>query len=147
MGHVGQCQSRGSNPESLTRTLRPSVGHNLKVRHASRTCWMLRTEYKSGRHYRGLQGMYSLALERMMSHLGLHGLSRWCSGKESTCKCRKLKRYWFDPWVRNIPCSRKWQPATVFLPGKSHGQRSLEATVHGVAKSWTPLSNWTQRSR
>ena len=27
----------------------------------------------------------------------------------------------------------------VFLPGKSHGQRSLEA--HGVAKSQTQLSN------
>ena len=25
----------------------------------------------------------------------------------------------------------------VFLPGKSHGQRSLVATVHGVTKSWT----------
>ena len=25
----------------------------------------------------------------------------------------------------------------VFLPGKSHGQRSLVATVHGVAKSRT----------
>ena len=29
------------------------------------------------------------------------------------------------------------QPAPVFLPGKSHGQRSLAATVHRVAKSWT----------
>ena len=28
----------------------------------------------------------------------------------------------------------------VFLPGKSHGQRSLVATVHGVTKSWTRLS-------
>ena len=28
-------------------------------------------------------------------------------------------------WVRKIPSSRKWQPASVFLPGKFHGQRSL----------------------
>ena len=28
-------------------------------------------------------------------------------------------------WVRKIPWSRKWQPTPVFLPGKSHGQRSL----------------------
>ena len=27
----------------------------------------------------------------------------------------------------------------MFLPGESHGQRSLGATVHGVAKSWTRL--------
>ena len=31
----------------------------------------------------------------------------------------------FDPWVREIPWSRKWQPTVVFLPGKFHGQRSL----------------------
>ena len=29
------------------------------------------------------------------------------------------------PWVRKIPWRRAWQP-TPFLPGKSHGQRSLE---------------------
>ena len=31
----------------------------------------------------------------------------------------------FNPWVRKIPWRRKWQPTSVFLPGKSHGQRSL----------------------
>ena len=31
----------------------------------------------------------------------------------------------FDSWVRRIPRRRKWQPTPVFLPGKSHGQRSL----------------------
>ena len=30
-----------------------------------------------------------------------------------------------DPWVVKIPWKRKWQPTLVFLPGKSHGQRSL----------------------
>ena len=30
---------------------------------------------------------------------------------------------------------RKWQPTPVFLPGEFHGQRSLAATVHGVAES------------
>ena len=29
------------------------------------------------------------------------------------------------PWVRKIPWRRAWQPASVFLPGESHGQRSL----------------------
>ena len=28
-------------------------------------------------------------------------------------------------WVRKIPWKRKWQPTSVFWPGKSHGQRSL----------------------
>ena len=47
----------------------------------------------------------------------------------------------FDPWVRKIPWRREWQPTTVFLPGQLHGQRSLAELVHGVAKSWTQLSN------
>ena len=31
----------------------------------------------------------------------------------------------FDPWVRMIPWRRDWLPTPVFLPGESHGQRSL----------------------
>ena len=37
-----------------------------------------------------------------------------------------------DPWTR------AWQPTPVFLPGESHGQRSL-TTVHRVIKSPTQL--------
>ena len=47
------------------------------------------------------------------------------SGKEPTSQCRRCKRYGFDPWVGKIPWRRTWQPAPVFLPGESHGQRSL----------------------
>ena len=35
------------------------------------------------------------------------------------------KRHRFDAWVRKIPWNGKWQPTSVFLPGESHGQRSL----------------------
>ena len=31
----------------------------------------------------------------------------------------------FNPWVRKNPWRRKWQPTSVFLPGKSHRERSL----------------------
>ena len=31
----------------------------------------------------------------------------------------------FSPWVGKIPWRRKWQSIPVFLPGKSHRQRSL----------------------
>jgi len=34
-------------------------------------------------------------------------------------------KHGFDLWDRKIPWRRKWQPTPVFLPGKSHGQRSL----------------------
>ena len=30
-----------------------------------------------------------------------------------------------NPWIGKIPWRRKWQPTPVFLPGESHGQRSL----------------------
>ena len=31
----------------------------------------------------------------------------------------------FDAWARKISWRRAWQPTSVFLPGESHGQRSL----------------------
>ena len=40
------------------------------------------------------------------------------SSKESTCQCRRHKRFRFDPWVRKIPWRRAWQPIPGFLPGK-----------------------------
>ena len=48
-------------------------------------------------------------------------------GKEPTCQCRRYKRHGFDPSVEKIPWRRKQQPTPVFLPGESHGQKSLEA--------------------
>ena len=51
-----------------------------------------------------------------------NGVSWWLSGKESACQCRRCR---FDLWVRKIPSRRKRQPTPVFLPGKSHAQRSL----------------------
>ena len=45
------------------------------------------------------------------------------------------KRFGFNPCVGKIPWRRAWQPTPVFLPGESHGQRSLEAVVHAVAES------------
>ena len=53
------------------------------------------------------------------------GLPSGTSGKEPPCQCRRHKRHGFDTWVRKILRKRKWQPSPVFLPGKSHGQRSL----------------------
>ena len=47
-------------------------------------------------------------------------------GKEPACQRRRCGELGFDLWVWKIPWRRKWQPTLVFLPGKSHGQRSLE---------------------
>ena len=55
----------------------------------------------------------------------VEGFPDCASGKEPACQCRRYKRLGFDVWVRMIPWRRAWQPAPVFLPGESHGQRSL----------------------
>ena len=45
----------------------------------------------------------------------------------------------FDPWVGKITWRNQWPPTLVFLPGEF--QKAWWATVHGVAKSQTGLSN------
>ena len=54
-----------------------------------------------------------------------------------------MREIWFNPWVRKIPWRRKWQPTPVFLPGESHGWRSLVGYSPRVAKSQTRLSDFT----
>ena len=67
--------------------------------------------------------------EQRGSHLWTHrefgGFPSVPGGKEPTCQYRRPERHRFDPWDGKIPWRRKWQPAPVFLPGESHGQRSL----------------------
>ena len=58
------------------------------------------------------------------------------SGKESACQCRRHRRRGSDPWIRKIPCSRKWQPTPVFLLGKFHGQKSLVGYSPWGCKEW-----------
>ena len=53
------------------------------------------------------------------------GFPGGASGKEPICQWRRHKRHGFHPWVGKIPWRRKWQLTPVFLPGESHGQRSL----------------------
>ena len=49
---------------------------------------------------------------------------------------------WVQPLGQDNPLEVEWQPTPVFLLGKSHGQRSLVAAVHGVTESQTRLSDW-----
>ena len=55
----------------------------------------------------------------------------WLSGKASTCQCKEMQVQslgWKAPW------RRKWQPTPVFLPGESHGQRSLAGNSPWIRK-------------
>ena len=62
------------------------------------------------------------------------GFQADASGKESSCRC---KSHGFNPWVGKIPWRREWQPTPVFLPGKSHAQRSLVGGSPGSKESDT----------
>ena len=69
------------------------------------------------------------------------GFSGGTSGKESASQCRRCR---FDPWGGKIAWRMKRQPIPVFLPGKSHGQRSLVGSSpwslkragHDLATKW-----------
>ena len=68
----------------------------------------------------------------------IKGFLWWVSGKVSACWC---KGHSCDAGSGRIPWRRKWQLTPVFLPGKSHGQRSLAGYGPGGHKSQTRLSN------
>ena len=61
----------------------------------------------------------------------LRGIPGGSHGKESACNAGRSR---FDPWTRKIPWRRECLPTPVFLPGESHGQRSLEG-----ASPWGPI--------
>ena len=45
--------------------------------------------------------------------------------KEPACECVRYKRCAFNSHGGQIPWRRHWPPTLVFLPGESHGQKSL----------------------
>ena len=74
--------------------------------------------------------------------LNFNGFLSGTSGKTFTCQfCRSKEEHELDTWVGKIPWSVNWQLTAVFLPGKSHGQRSLEShIVHWVSEGQIRLS-------
>ena len=57
------------------------------------------------------------------------------------------KRDRFNPRVRKIPWRRAWKPSAAFLPGESHGQRSVVGYSHRVAKNHTQLKQLSTHHR
>ena len=77
---------------------------------------------------------------KLLSMHSLYELPWWLSGKESTCQCRRCK---FDPWVGKISWRRKWQATPVFLPRKSHGQRSLAGYSQSMDRKVSDMTEHT----
>ena len=94
--------------------------------HSSTLAWKIPwMEEPGGEQSTGLQRVGHNGATSLTSLIEATGLPRWLRGKEFACQCRRPKRLGFDPWVWKIPWSGEWQPAPVFLPGKSHGPWSL----------------------
>ena len=74
-------------------------------------------------------------------------LLEWIMNEYNTGLAQRLKRLpamwetWIQSLVGKIPWRRKWQPTLVFLPGESHGQRSLVGYSPKDPKSQTQLSD------
>ena len=51
----------------------------------------------------------------------------------------ECKRPGFDAWVGEIPWRRAWYTTPIFLPGESHGQKSLVGYTPWSHKTWTVL--------
>ena len=79
----------------------------------------------------------------------MRGFPGGTSGKEPTCQCRKHET-WVRSWVRKSPWRRKWQPTPVFLPGESHGLRSLagySSWGHRDGYDWSDLPCWCMKQK
>ena len=72
-------------------------------------------------------------------------LPQWFSKWRICLQCRRYRRCRFNPWVRQIPWRKAWQPTSVFLAGKFHAQwinRLRSMGSQGVRQDW---SGWVHR--
>ena len=88
--------------------------------------------------------------QKLFADKGGHDNGASLSGEESACQRRMTERHRFDPWVGEISWGWKQQAAPVFLPGKSHGQRSLVSySPRGCRESdmieWLSTHTWPRR--
>ena len=72
-----------------------------------------------------LKFLSTINVNRHLYNIILHlGFPNGSSGKESACQYRR-HRLWVQSLGQKIPWRRKWQSTPEFLPGESHGPRSL----------------------
>ena len=70
------------------------------------------------------------------------------SGKEPACQCKRHKRCRLNPWVGEISWRRAWQSCPVFLPGESHGQKSMVGySPQGHKESYMTEATWNAHTQ
>ena len=72
--------------------------------------------------------------ELKLVYSSIWAISLWASqggasGKEPTRQHRKCNEMWIQSLGWKDPWRRAWQSTPAFLPGESHGQRSLVACI------------------
>ena len=70
-------------------------------------------------------------------------LPRWLNSKQFACQFSRHRRWAFNPWVWKIPWRRKCNPLQYSCLENPMDRGAWQATVHGVAKSRTWLSDWS----
>ena len=71
----------------------------------------------------------------------LSGFSDGSADEESACNAGDTGDTGSIPGLGRVPWRRKWQPTPVFLLGNPMDREAWQATVQGVTKSWTQLSD------
>ena len=61
------------------------------------------------------------------------------SSKEPVCQYRRCKRCGFDPWVRNYPWRRAWQPTQYSCLENDMDSVAWQTILHRVTPSQTQL--------
>ena len=77
---------------------------------------------------RSLSKPQETVMDREAWHAEVYGTAESETTQQQQCgseSTRPSRRHGFNPWVRKILWRRKWQPTLLFLPGISHGQKSL----------------------
>ena len=67
--------------------------------------------------------------------------TRWLNGKESACQCRRRR---FDPWMGRAPGWENGNALQYPCLENPVDRGAWWATVHGVTKSQTQLSDWAR---
>ena len=63
--------------------------------------------------------------EKLAFFMYIYNKDGFSSGSDGKRICLQRRRLEVSPWFGKIPWRREWLPTPVFLPGESHGQRSL----------------------
>ena len=89
--------------------------------------WLVNCKVNTGLHFDWYYGRMSIKVINIQfnSHNTHHFLSSCHMIYTALGHLELLSHFSFDPGVGKTPWSKRWQPTPVFLPGESHGQRSL----------------------